>query len=131
MPVALECGMVPPRERIQQVNVSEMRRRITAILDAVEDGETFVITRRGVPVAELRPMFTEGSVPTEDVRTSLVGLPRVDYAALRAEADAFFGTEDRALDEGSDPWMRFAGMVSSGSPNSSTTIDDVVYEVDD
>jgi hypothetical protein len=25
------------------------------------------------------------------------------------------------------PWMRYAGMVNSGSPNSSQQIDDVVY----
>lgn len=25
------------------------------------------------------------------------------------------------------PWMRFAGFVASGNPNSSRTIDDVVY----
>ena len=25
------------------------------------------------------------------------------------------------------PWMRYAGMVASGDPNASLTIDDVVY----
>jgi hypothetical protein len=25
------------------------------------------------------------------------------------------------------PWMQFAGLVSSGNPNSSTEIDDIIY----
>lgn len=25
------------------------------------------------------------------------------------------------------PWMRFAGMIASGNPNSSTEVDDLIY----
>lgn len=32
------------------------------------------------------------------------------------------GASDR-----SKPWMRYAGMVDSGDPNASQTIDDVIY----
>ena len=33
----------------------------------------------------------------------------------------------RTLSSDAKPWMRFAGMVETGDPNSSQTIDEVVY----
>lgn len=39
----------------QEVNVREARRRLAALLDAVEAGDEVVITRRGKQVARLLP----------------------------------------------------------------------------
>lgn len=37
------------------VNVKEARRRLSALLDAAEQGETIPITRRGKSVAQIAP----------------------------------------------------------------------------
>lgn len=40
---------------MRQVGIKELKRDASAIVDAVEAGETVVITRRGKPVARLAP----------------------------------------------------------------------------
>lgn len=69
------------------------------------------------------------------IRTQ-VSLPPDEYQAAKQEAQrlgiSFAELLRRSLrkmlpvDE-SKPWMRFAGMVESGDPNSSQRIDEVVY----
>jgi hypothetical protein len=65
-----------------------------------------------------------------------ISLSKSDYDAAKAEAARlgislaeFFRRALRSAlpaDE-SRPWMRFAGMIESGDPDASRTIDDVVY----
>ena len=69
------------------------------------------------------------------IRTQ-ISLSEEEFEAARREARAlgisFAELLRRSLrsvlriDE-SKPWMRYAGMVESGDPDSSRTIDDVVY----
>jgi len=61
---------------------------------AVEQGATMIVTRNGAPVAELRPVRRRALVPTAELRRAFARCPAVDFRAMRAEADAFFG-EDR------------------------------------
>jgi antitoxin (DNA-binding transcriptional repressor) of toxin-antitoxin stability system len=63
-------------------------------MDAVENGETVVITRNGTPVAELRPLRRRQFALTAEVVKAIHGLGRPNYAAMREEADVLFG-EDR------------------------------------
>lgn len=69
------------------------------------------------------------------IRTQ-ISLPEEEYAAAKAEAARmgislaeFFRRALRvALPvDSSAPWMRFAGMIETGDPDSAATIDDVVY----
>jgi prevent-host-death family protein len=85
----------------------EFRNNSAAIMDAVEAGETYHVTRNGVTVAELRPVSRKRRLTAEELVERYRGLPRVDYAEMRKEADEFFGTEDR-VDENS-PWDRVDG----------------------
>jgi prevent-host-death family protein len=85
----------------------EFRNNSAAIMDAVEAGETYHVTRNGVTVAELRPVSRRRRLTAEELVERHRKLPRVDYAAMRKEADEFFGTEDR-VDENS-PWDRIDG----------------------
>lgn len=62
-------------------------------MDAVEAGETIVVTRNGNPVAELRPLRRGRFAATADVAHALRGLPRVNLDAMRAEADRLFGSD--------------------------------------
>ena len=40
---------------MRQVTVAEAKAHLSSLLDAVESGQTVVITRRGKPIAELVP----------------------------------------------------------------------------
>jgi prevent-host-death family protein len=54
------------------VSISEARRGLGHLLDRVGHGERITITRRGVPVAELRPI----RVTREEVRATIEALRR-------------------------------------------------------
>ncbi len=83
----------------------EFRNQSAAVMDAVEAGETFHITRNGAEVAELRPLSKRRQPTTEELMSQARLLPRIDAAAMRQEADEFFGTEDRIGDD-DDPFER-------------------------
>lgn len=89
---------------MQTITQREFRNNSAAIMDAVEAGETYHITRNGIEVAELRPLPRKRPLTAEELVERHRRLPRVDYAAMRLEADELFGTEDRAGEE--DPWDR-------------------------
>jgi prevent-host-death family protein len=76
----------------------DLRNQNAKILDAVEAGECFVVTRNGAPVAELRPV-TRGRrrlVPRAEVAAVAAAGPSVDAAAFRRDLD-------RALDQSVAP----------------------------
>ncbi|RDI66137.1 type II toxin-antitoxin system Phd/YefM family antitoxin [Nocardia pseudobrasiliensis] len=84
------------------ISQREFRNNSAAVMDAVEAGETFRVTRNGVEIAEVRPVRQKRRHTAEELVQRHRRLPRVDYAQMRAEADEFFGTEDRLGDD--DPW---------------------------
>ncbi len=47
---------------MREVGIKELKRDASAIVDAVEAGETVVITRRGVPVARMGPVAAPARV---------------------------------------------------------------------
>ncbi|GAB3835229.1 type II toxin-antitoxin system Phd/YefM family antitoxin [Kribbella italica] len=83
----------------------EFRNQSAAVMDAVEAGETYHITRNGTEVAELRPLSKRRQPTTEELMAQARLLPRIDAAAMRQEADEFFGTEDRIVGD-DDPFER-------------------------
>jgi prevent-host-death family protein len=80
----------------------EFRNNSAAVMDAVEAGETYHVTRNGVEVAEVRPLSRRRRLTAEELVERHRRLPRVDYARMRREADEFFDTEDRVGDD--DGW---------------------------
>lgn len=68
----------------------ELRNDNARIIDAVTRGETFVITRHGTPVAELRPYQPRRRtfVPKEALDEVAAAGPHVDAARFRADLDA-------------------------------------------
>ncbi len=69
------------------------------------------------------------------IRTQ-ISLREAEYEAAKAEARRLGISLAELLRrslrtmlpaDDSKPWMRYAGMVESGDPNSSRTIDDVIY----
>lgn len=90
------------------ISQRELRNNSAAVMDAVEAGESYHITRNGVEIAELRPLPRKRRLTAEELIAKHRRLPRVDHAQLRAEADEFFGTEERVGEE--DPlWERGRG----------------------
>lgn len=85
----------------------EFRNNSAAIMDAVEAGEIYHVTRNGVTVAELRPVSRRRRLSAEELVERHKKLPKVDYVRMRQEADDFFETEDRADQD--DPWERARG----------------------
>ncbi|MEV0159490.1 type II toxin-antitoxin system Phd/YefM family antitoxin [Nonomuraea fuscirosea] len=89
---------------LKVISQREFRNNSAAVMNEVEAGEIFHITRNGVEIAELRPLPRRRHLTAEELVAKHRLLPRVDYAEMRREADEFFGTEDRVDDD--DPWER-------------------------
>jgi antitoxin (DNA-binding transcriptional repressor) of toxin-antitoxin stability system len=80
---------------MRTITQREFRNSSAAVMDAVEAGETFHITRNGVEVAEVRPLTPRRSVATEALLARHRTMASVSLAELRADADAFHGDDDR------------------------------------
>lgn len=67
----------------------ELRNRNAEIVDAVAAGESFVVTRNGAPVAELRPLAggRRQFVSRADLARVAFRGPHLDAAAFRADLD--------------------------------------------
>lgn len=92
---------------MKTITQREFRNNSAAVMDAVEGGEIFHITRNGIEVAELRPLARKRRLSAEELVARHRRLPRMDAASMRREADEFFGTEDRVGDD--DPRERPRG----------------------
>jgi prevent-host-death family protein len=71
---------------MSSVTIRDLRNHGGEVIDRVLSGETVVITRSGVPVAELVPLPPEG----RDAASLLArwrGLPPMDVAAFRSDVD--------------------------------------------
>ena len=67
----------------------ELRNQNAAIIAAVAEGETFVVTRNGTPVAELRPIqgVRRNFVPRREVAEVAAHGPHIDGGAFRSDLD--------------------------------------------
>ena len=61
---------------VRSISQRELRNDNAAIIRAVEEGESFTVTRRGVPVARVTP------VPDSDLRRVRPAVPGRDVTAL-------------------------------------------------
>ncbi|WP_370969549.1 type II toxin-antitoxin system Phd/YefM family antitoxin [Amycolatopsis sp. cg9] len=80
------------------ISQREFRNNSAAIMDAVEAGETYHVTRNGVEIAELRPLSRRQRFTAAELVERHKRLPRVDAAELRRDADGSFG-DDRISDD--------------------------------
>jgi prevent-host-death family protein len=76
-----------------QISQRELRNESAAVMDAVERGETLVVTRNGHPVAELRPVPRRTFVPTTELLQRFRDLPQVSLDELRAESDVLLDSD--------------------------------------
>lgn len=66
----------------------ELRNDSAAILREVQAGQRIIVTRNGVPIAELRPIEPRRFVPRAAIAEAAALAPRVDARRLRADLDA-------------------------------------------
>ncbi len=72
-----------PREVTQR----ELRNDSGEIMRQVDRGETFIVTRNGVPVGELTPLRRHRFVAAEAAVELFRSAPPVDFARFRADLD--------------------------------------------
>lgn len=91
---------------MKTITQRELALRSKAVLDDVEAGETYHVTRNGTEIAEVRPISPRRRfVPVAELHRKWQHAPRADYRRMRAEADEFYGDEDRIADGDDDPWQ--------------------------
>lgn len=90
---ATSATMLPMNRVITQ---RELRNQSAAVLREVEAGRTFVLTRNGTPVAELRPIRPRQFVPRATIADAGAHAPRVDARQFRADLDSVI---DQRIDD--------------------------------
>jgi prevent-host-death family protein len=72
---------------MDEVPIRRLRNHTGDVLRRVERGESVVVTRHGVPVAELRPL-PRPRLSATSLLARWRGVPVVDRVAFRADVDA-------------------------------------------
>lgn len=80
---------------VRTIPQRELRNENAKVIEAVTAGETFVVTRNGEPVAELRPI--RAGRRTFISRDEVAALAR---AAVRLDHHQFRADLDRSIDQG-------------------------------
>lgn len=70
------------------ISQRELRNDSGAVLRDVQAGQTIVVTRNGVPVAELRPVSPRRFVSRALIAEAAGWAPQIDSARFRADLDA-------------------------------------------
>ena len=71
----------------REISQRELRNDSGTIMRKVDEGESFVITRNGVPVGELVPLRRHRFVKAESAVAIFRSAPAVDYRRLRGDLD--------------------------------------------
>ena len=66
----------------------QLRNGSAQVLREVQAGQTLIVARSGVPIAELRPVSTRRFVPRAAIAAAMERSPRVDGERFRSEIDA-------------------------------------------
>jgi prevent-host-death family protein len=80
---------------IRTIAQRELRNENAKVIEAVMAGESFVVTRNGEPVAELRPIRAgrRSFVTRDEVAALATAAVRIDHRQFRADLD-------RLIDQG-------------------------------
>lgn len=71
----------------RELTQRELRNESGEIMRRLGQGESFVVTRNGVPVAELTPLRRHRFVTAEAAVAMFGSAPAVDYQRFRADLD--------------------------------------------
>jgi antitoxin (DNA-binding transcriptional repressor) of toxin-antitoxin stability system len=76
-----------------EISQRELRNSSGDIMSALGRGESFVVTRNGVPVGELRPVRRRQFVVASQVLAAFAGAVPLDGERFRREVDAVLDQE--------------------------------------
>lgn len=80
----------------REITQRTLRNESGEIMRGLDRGESFVVTRNGVPVGELMPLRRRTFVSAEAVVRVLAGAPRLDPKRFREDVD-------RVIDQDAPP----------------------------
>lgn len=72
----------------REITQRELRNQSGEIMRALDRGESFVVTRNGVPVGELTPLQGRKFVSAEAAVAVFTGAARVEIERFRKDLDA-------------------------------------------
>ena len=73
----------------------ELRNSSGEIMRGLDRGQSYVVTRNGVPVGELIPVQPRRFVPAADLKAAFASAPRIDGRRLRRDLDAVVDQDPR------------------------------------
>jgi len=73
---------------MRTITQRQLRNDSGAVLREVQAGERLIVTRNGIPVAELRPVAARRFVPRSLLQAAAASAPRIDAERFRADLDA-------------------------------------------
>jgi predicted nucleic acid-binding protein/antitoxin (DNA-binding transcriptional repressor) of toxin-antitoxin stability system len=80
---------------MKEINQRQLRNDSGEIMRGLDEGETYVVMRNGIPVGELTPLRRRRFVSTETAMAMLRGAPPADYRHLRRDLDAVASQDPR------------------------------------
>jgi prevent-host-death family protein len=72
----------------REITQRELRNESGKIMRALDRGESFVVTRNGVPVGELTPLRQRRFVAADAAVAVFAGAPALELERFRADLDA-------------------------------------------
>lgn len=72
----------------REITQRELRNDSGKVMRGLDEGETFIVTRNGVPVGELTPLRRHRFVPAETAVALFNAAPAVDFRRFRDDLDA-------------------------------------------
>lgn len=79
----------------RKITQRELRNESGEIMRGLDRGESYVVTRNGVPVGELLPVRRRVFVPALALLSALEGAPPIDSARFRRDVDAVIDQDPR------------------------------------
>jgi len=79
----------------REITQRELRNESGDIMRALDRGESFVVTRNGVPVGELTPLRQRRFVGADAVVALYASAPTIDADRFRADIDAVLDQRPR------------------------------------
>jgi len=73
----------------RQITQRQLRNDSGEIMRELDRGESFIVTRNGAPVGELRPIHRRRFVPKAEVLAAFSGMGHIDYDEFRADIDRY------------------------------------------
>ena len=80
----------------REITQRQLRNESGDIMRALDRGESFLVTRNGVPVGELLPLRRRHFIPVDAAIALFAEAPDIDAQRFRSDIDAF-------LDQGPEP----------------------------